>query len=1055
MSTCSADSVTSGQEASAGPRIVRFEVWLHPDEPDRHARQIVGLVEDGKRILAARSAKVYLIQGLTGADAIQRVGGELLADGVAEDIHVGVRPSEPGHQTIEVHHQPGVMDPVAQSTWAAITELLPEVDGRSLEVRTALRVEVQLEQPARENALRHLATRHFANPVIQDIHFQPWCPERFPIPPHHPFELVHVRLLNLDDEGLMRLSRQGHLFLSLEEMRAVQAWFRQRAAVAKDDPDTSGASGDSGGGEPTDVELETIAQTWSEHCVHKTLKSTVRYRSEGEDPVAQRWVGRAGHETESGDGGSGPLVIRNLLKSTIAQATRELCEDEELGRWCISVFKDNAGIVRFDDEHGVCIKVETHNHPSAIEPYGGAATGIGGCIRDIMGTGLFAWPIANTNVFCVADPEMDEADLPRGVIHPRRVLEQVVAGVRDYGNRKGIPTVNGAVYFHDAYLGNPLVFAGSVGLIALDRCFGDARPGDLIVALGGRTGRDGIHGATFSSAELTDQHADEFGHAVQIGNAITQKRVMDVLQRAAHWKGEAGDEPVRCLFHAITDCGAGGFSSAVGEMGAQIGAEVELDAAPLKYDGLTYREIWISEAQERMVIAASEDDLPSLRRLCAAEDVELCVLGRFGSLDAKGEAQLVLRYSGREVGRLGMSFLHDGIPMPTRQAVWREPARPKVEGHDDESNAIDPVATLISLLEHPNIAAKHWIIRQYDHEVQGGSVIKPLMGPGQDAPQNGAVLRPKLSSRRGIALGCGLQTAIGDPERGGDSYWMALAAVDEAVRNVVSIGADPSRIAILDNFCWPGCDDPRVMASLVRACEGCYDAALAYRTPFVSGKDSLNNQFTTESGRIIRIPPTLLITAMGMVDDTRLSVSSDAKRPGNLLLIIGPTGPALLGSHLCMVHPEFREPGTDEIPKVDLKAGPAHARAVASLMRERLAVSVHDVSDGGVLVAASEMSFGGRLGMEIDLSEMPFVDESRRSIAALGFGETPSRYLIEAHPDDLPRIEALLGECGVGYGIIGTMIEEPCMRVHVSSSLPNIELDIEVLRRAWLRRLDW
>lgn len=1065
---------------SGGPEVYRFEVWLRGDEPDSHARAVVGKVESGSRVEMAQAARVFLIQGLQSAEQAEQIGRELLADPVSDELVMGSRRAGEGRQVLEIHFQPGVMDPVAQSTLEAIVDLLPDLSNAGLEVRTALRVDLLFDRPVNQKGLTHLATRYFANPVIQDIHFEPWQPERFPVPPQHAFTLTRVPLLGLDDAGLMKLSREGHLFLSLEEMQAVQAWFAKRATTRPAPGSTPGQrpcealakqgstpgnvpSGDATAesaektvaygdlDEPTDIELETIAQTWSEHCVHKTLKSGVRYRSSGEEALLSRWAARSGHRLED----DGSLIIDNLLKHTIAQATHDLCQDAELNNWCISVFKDNAGIVRFDDAHGVCIKVETHNHPSAIEPYGGAATGIGGCIRDIMGTGLFAWPIANTNVFCVADPEMEEAEVPKGVIHPRRVLEQVVAGVRDYGNRKGIPTVNGAVYFHDAYLGNPLVFAGSVGLIGADRCFGEARPGDLIVALGGRTGRDGIHGATFSSAELTDQHADEFGHAVQIGNAITQKRVMDVLKQAGCWREPGSDGPGRCLYHAITDCGAGGFSSAIGEMGEKIGAWVNLEAAPLKYQGLTYREIWISEAQERMVVAVGKADLEILRSLCLAENVELCVMGRFGCLDGEGEPELVLNFEGHEVGRLSMAFLHEGIPMPQREAVWTEPARLRsggaVSAFGPGVSGKGPAELLTELLAHPNIASKHWVIRQYDHEVQGGSVIKPLMGPAQDAPQNGAVLRPRLDSRRGIALGCGLQTGIGDPERGGDAYLMALAAVDEAVRNVVSVGGNPERIAILDNFCWPRCDDPEVMGWLVRACEGCYDAAMAYRTPFVSGKDSLNNQFTADNGRVIRIPPTLLITAMGMVDDVRRSVSSDAKRAGRLLLLIGITTEALGGSHLALIDPATNN---GSLPVTDLAAGPANARAVSALIAEGLAASVHDVSDGGLLVAAAEMSFGGGLGVELDLGVVPTGD-SKVSMLARAFAETPSRYLVEVEPDDLGRVEQLLGERGVAFGVIGSLSEEPRFCVQPGDGGATIEVAAGRLRAAWLGRLDW
>ncbi|MBM4114123.1 MAG: phosphoribosylformylglycinamidine synthase, partial [Phycisphaerae bacterium] len=596
-----------------------------------------------------------------------------------------------------------------------------------------------------------------------------------------------------------------------------------------------------------------------------------------------------GHEPQP----DGSTVIRNLLRSTVAAATHELIAGRRPNGsaappidWCLSVFVDNAGVIAFDDANAVCFKVETHNHPSAIEPYGGAATGIGGCIRDVMGTGLGAKPIAATDVFCVAPLSAGTPggpSIPAGCLPPARILEQVVAGVRDYGNRMGIPTLNGAVWFDERHVGNPLVFCGTVGVLPRDRIRGAARAGDAIVAIGGRTGRDGIHGATFSSAELTDSHADEFGHAVQIGNAITEKKCLDALLAARDFAGGP-------LYNAVTDCGAGGFSSAVGEMGGELGAEVHLDRAPLKYDGLSPTEVWISEAQERMVLAVPADQLVDFRAVCEKHEVELAELGRFGTPDRS----LRLFWHGTEVGRLDMRFLHEGIPTPTREALW-DPAWGAAQGGvrcghgggaatgaDAIASRID--AALRALMAHPNIASREWIIRQYDHEVQGGSVIKPLVGARSDGPGDAAVIMPVPDSTRGLAIGNGLATGLC-----ADPYLMGLAAIDECVRNLVCVGANPDRIAILDNFCWPSCKDERNLGSLVRAAEACYDGAHAYRTPFISGKDSLNNQFVAADGRVIQIPPTLLISGFGIVDDVEHCVTMDLKHAGNLLVLVGET----------------------------------------------------------------------------------------------------------------------------------------------------------------------
>lgn len=1038
-------AVTSPALSSTSPpllRVHRVEVRHNTDQPDPVATAALAQAQHapGQSIQQIHTAQVYLIEAALDAAALNRIAHELLADPVNQHAVIGTADTPRHTVTIEVHYLPGVMDPVAQSTADAITEMLPHLSADDITVRTGYRYDLTHSPDAKfdPQAIRRFAETALANPVINDIHTSPYHPTQFPHGNAYQPNVVQVPIDSFDDDGLTKLSRDGHLFLNLAEMRTIQEHYRQANR------------------QPTDIELETLAQTWSEHCVHKTLKATIRYTQSDPSeepgvapghPSPHDWVNRPGHSLEP----DGSITINNLLKSTIAAATFKLMEEDPHKQWCVSVFEDNAGIVRFDDENAVCIKVETHNHPSAIEPYGGAATGIGGCIRDVMGTGLAARPIANTDTFCVASPSQDQP-LPAGVIHPRRVLQRVVEGVRDYGNRMGIPTVNGAVWFHEDYLGNPLVFAGCVGIMPIDKCFGSAQHGDRIIALGGRTGRDGIHGATFSSAELTDTHADQFAHAVQIGNAITQKKTLDVILQAR-------DHPQGTLFNAITDCGAGGFSSAVGEMGEKVGAQVALETAPLKYQGLTYTEIWISEAQERMVLAVPPEHVEMLRALCEAEDVEMCDLGQFGNGD-EDDPQLTLTYQGTQVGQLAMRFLHDGLPMPTREARWS----PKVRSHEstpaDRSASAKPGSigdTLYALLGHPNIASKHWIIRQYDHEVQGTSVVKPLVGPGQDGPSDAAVLRPTpgSSTTRGIAIANGLQPGLGEKAPGGhgDSYWMALAAIDEAVRNCVCIGADPAHIAILDNFCWPNCDDPAQLGSLVRAAQACYDGALAYRTPFVSGKDSLSNQFTTEDGKLITIPPTLLITALGIVNDITRCLTMDAKQAGNYLLLVGHTTPCMGGSHYLTVANDSAPDCDMYIPRVDLMAGPKTAHAVASLIAADHVVSAHDCSDGGLLVAAAEMAFAGCIGLDLDLNQVPATEPL--SSAAACFAETPSRYLLEVAPGNLDAISNVLRNAGIPFATVGTFADHDRLTARSATGGQLLDKPLDKLRDAWLAPLDW
>ena len=948
----------------------------------------VGVDPELRRPSRVRSAQVYLIEGDLDAVSIDRVTRELLCDPVTQVAHTGAAPAQ--GCVVEVLPLPGVTDPAAESVEAAIRQLT----GAAVRVLTGDRWDLEGVDDAAADAI---ARRLLSNPVVHVVHRRPWLPDRFPRAKEHAAGMRRVRLCDLDDAALERMSREAHLFLSLEEMRAIQAEYRRR------------------GCEPREIELETIAQTWSEHCVHKTLKSRVRYLEKGLAPGSPSMMDRAGR-LDGHVADDDALIVENLLKRTVAAATHRLMEPGRPGSidWCLSVFVDNAGVIAFDDRHAICMKVETHNHPSALEPYGGAATGAGGCIRDVMGTGLVARPIAATDIFCVAPAGMR---VPKGCLPPDRVLRQVVAGVRDYGNRMGIPTLNGAVWFDPRYVGNPLVYCGVVGIMPRDLIRGRAESGDRIVVMGGRTGRDGIHGATFSSAELTDTHADEFSHAVQIGNAITQKKTLDALLAARDTEGGP-------LFNAVTDCGAGGFSSAVGEMGSRLGADVHLDRAPLKYAGLSPTEVWISEAQERMVLAVPAERLPVLAEICRLHQVEWCDLGTFGTPDR----DLVLHWHGEEVGRISTRFLDEALPTPTREAVW-DPAWAAAQQPVNNHLEPEPASlgeALRRLLRHPNIASKAWIVRQYDHEVQGSSVIKPLVGP-HAGPGDAAVIQPLPDTARGVAIGNGLATGLAS-----DPYWMGLAAVDECVRNLVCVGADPDRIAILDNFCWPSCKDPRNMGSLVRAAEACLDASLAYRAPFISGKDSLNNQFTTEDGRTIQIPPTLLISGLGVVSDVRRCVSMDAKAPGNALVLVGLTHGRMGGSHARQVGVRA---GDDTLPQVDLKAGPTTARAVASAIRDGLVRSAHDCSEGGMLVAAAEMAFAGGMGVQIDLHAMR--TEGAPDTWQRAFAEDPSRYLLEVEPSRLTELQRRLGS--LPHAVIGRFDDGASLTV-AGESVPLAEL---------------
>ncbi len=966
-----------------------WEIDVHPSagQPDRDAERLIDAAAAiGITIAAAATARGYLIESdSVGPEAARRIADALLVDGVVER-GVIARVGDPklskstfDGQMITVLLKPGVMDPASQSAEQAIGEL-----GFSGAVVHTLR-KVWVAGLSHDQAGR-LAEQLLANDAIERYLLEPLQADHFAATQPYLFELRRIELQGLDDQGLMRLSREGQLYLQLAEMQTIQAYFAEL------------------GRSPTDVELETIAQTWSEHCSHKTLAGRIAYRDE-----------------------HGETHFENMLKETIFAATNTLRTRWGAADWCVSVFKDNAGIVRFDDQHNLCFKVETHNHPSALEPYGGANTGLGGVLRDTMGTGLGAKPICSTDVFCFAPPDTQVGSLPPGVLHPRRVMHGVVEGVRDYGNRMGIPTVNGAVCFDARYLGNPLVFCGNVGLIPHDKSFKEPRPGDLIVALGGRTGRDGIHGATFSSAELTSESESLSGGAVQIGNAIEQKKVLDALLIARD----------RGVFTAVTDCGAGGFSSAVGEMGECIGAEVWLDQAPLKYQGLSYTEIWISEAQERMVLSVPEQHWDELLRVCQSESVEATILGRF-----QPTGRLRLLYHGEQVADLPMDLLHNGRPPVVREAHYTpRPTTPFVaEARDDYT------PDLLTILGSLNVASKEAIIRQYDHEVQGGSVVKPLVGVGQRGPGDAAVVRPKLDSRRGVVVGCGINPCYGDL----DPAAMAASAMDEAVRNCVAVGADPERIAVLDNFCWGDCEKSETLGALVRAAIACRDVAIGLQTPFISGKDSLNNEFSyvdcADVKQTIAIPPTLLISAMGQVDDVANCVTMDLKRPGSAIYLLGETLDEMGGSHFGLVN----NLSGGVAPGLDADRARLTYLALHGAIRQGLVLACHDLSEGGLAVAAAEMAFAGGLGATLDLDTMP--EAASLSDFVRLFSESNTRLLCEVADDNVQRFEqALAGHALTRVGIVteGAELElNAGGRTVVRSS-------VEHLRDAWNAPLKW
>ncbi len=842
-----------------------------------------------------RCADLYFIRGTLTPGEQELLGRSLFCDPVVETVEFGNGPFQgppAGARRVEVAFRPGVTDPVA----AEIVRAAKELGVNGVEAATTGSC-YDIEGESLSDAdLALVADRLLANPVIQR-----WSLGR--IEPHFAetaaasSEVERFDIASMDDDALMALSNERRAALDLDEMKAVRGFFRAEKRTC------------------TDVEFEMIAQTWSEHCVHKTFRARIDVDAPQPNPY----------------GGQ----VDNILKTFIKKAT-----DEIDAPWVLSAFVDNAGVIEFDDEYEVSFKVETHNHPSAIEPFGGANTGVGGVIRDVVG--VSARPIAATDVLCFGPLDTPVESLPAGVIHPRLVFSGVVSGVQDYGNKIGIPTVNGGVRFDPGYTANPLVYCGCVGLAPRGLRKSEAKAGDRVVLLGGATGRDGIRGATFSSMTMDSSTGEVAGASVQIGDPVVEKKTTEVIIQAR----DLG------LYSAITDCGAGGLSSAVGEMAQTLGADIDLDAVPLKYPGLVPWEVWLSEAQERMVLAVPEKNMAKLRELCERNDVDMTDLGPF-----TGKGRLVVKHGGKAALDLPGEFLHKGLPQRKLKAAppAKKPETKKASG------SIDPKAALLSLLGHPNVGSRESVVRLYDHEIQGATCVKPFEGPERDGPSDAAVLKPlETKGTTAVAVSNGF-----NPDYGADPYRMALSAVDEAVRNVVATGADPDRVAILDNFCWGDPKRPENMWSLLEAARGCKDAAIAHRAPFVSGKDSFNNEYKAADGQRVSIPPSLLISAIAIVPDVGRKVTMDLKKPGNPLYLVGEWKPVAGGSLVAKLY-GVPAGASVEVPDASPRAHDAY-KSLHRAMSGGLVVACHDLSEGGLGVAVAEMCIGGRLGAALDL----------------------------------------------------------------------------------------
>lgn len=951
-------------------------------------------------------------------------------------------PNRPGKfWGIEKRFRPGVTDPTART----LIEAFEIVLGRSLpQARASSGGLFLLEGPEiNEDSLSYFAREVFCNELIETWTLIPeeglkkndrFHQERvkFDLPRVNlrgsdRVEKLHLKTLT--DEELEKLSRQRLWALSLDEMKAIRDYF--------DQPEVIEQRQKLGLNDPTDVEIEVLAQTWSEHCKHKIFNARIDYRGE-KNPKNPAEV-------------SIPSDIKSLFKMTISGPTADLPKP-----WLISVFTDNAGICAFDEEDAFCIKAETHNSPSALDPYGGALTGIVGVNRDILGCGLGAKPIFNTDVFCLGYPDTTAA-LPDRLLHPRRILAGVRRGVEHGGNKSGIPTVSGALVFDARYVGKPLVYCGTVGVMprviasSKDGVRTDLKKinsGDLILMVGGRIGKDGIHGATFSSLALDESSPSS---AVQLGDPLTQKRMLDFLL-------EARDHG---FYRALTDNGAGGLSSSVGEL-AQLsgGALLDVGMAKTKYPGLKPFELVISESQERMTVAVPPERLSLFLELAERRGVECSEIGVFNE-----SGLFEILYHGTRVAALDLKFLHGGIPELRLRGEWKavefEAAVQNLSDVGDREHFYEHGKNaLLGLLAHPNIASKEWMIRQFDHEVQGMSVVKPLhtFASGTDlarsGPNDGAVVRIKPHSESGLAVGLGINPKLSDV----DPLVMGQAVVDEAVRNVLCVGAEfghrESVLALVDNFSWPDpVGDSFKTAQLVRACFGMRDAALALSTPFVSGKDSMKNDFKGRLGDQevkISVPPTLLIHAVGKVQDIKQARTSDFKHPGDLIYCLGPAKFGILGSQWEGLIPTEKSLGV--IPKRIGVPDWSVARKVYSWIgggigkAQSKLKSLHDVSEGGLLVAIAEGLIARGFGASIYLP-------AERNIWEICFGEGFHTFVASAAPEDAPALEAEWKENDVPYFSLGKV--EATDRLEVFADRLLLQVTSKDLRAAWVREGYW
>lgn len=936
--------------------LVSLKQGFHDTYADQIKHNIIDYLNlDVKEV---KIKKIYGVKKALTSEQLQRIAEGPLVDPIVEEASTKELPDPDYDWTIEVSFKPGMTDNTGKTAQITIEDYLGTPFYGHEEVQSA--TQYLIKGTITFDDVQKISKELLANELIEtiSIHQNTHSYEETNSLP------VNIVDVHIHDEALEELSQTMQLALNLEEMQAIREYYSHDEVIAERSEKGLPPN-------PSDIEIEALAQTWSEHCKHKIFNARITYRE--------------GEETE---------VIDSLFKTYIKKATDELAETKD---WLVSVFTDNAGIIKLNEDYNICFKVETHNSPSALDPYGGALTGILGVNRDIIGAGIAARIVANTDIFCFAPPDYSYP-IPKKLHHPKRIFEGVRKGVEHGGNKSGIPTVNGAIVFDDRYLGKPLVYCGTIGIIphtvnGQPSHLKEIVPGDRIVIAGGRTGRDGIHGATFSSEELNEQSTTS---AVQIGDPFTQKKLHDFIM-------EARDHG---LYRTLTDNGAGGFSSSIGEL-AEIsnGCEIHADHALLKSLDLKPWEILLSESQERMTLVVDAKDMILLKELAQKHEVEICDIGEFTN-----SGYFHVTYKGHTIAYLSMDFLHNGLPQMDLQAVWSPlPTEELMIPHGQ-----DLAEDLKNILSRYNVCSKESVIRQYDHEVQGGSALKPLTGIHNDGPSDAGIVRPMecLDSEDHHFEGIVVSNGICPKFSHIDAYDMAASAIDEAIRNYVAVGGDPDHVAILDNFCWPDpVLDPKKtpdgkfkLAQLVRANKALYEVAKDFEAPIISGKDSMKNDFRIGDTKI-SVPPTLLVSAFGKIHDIRQSVSMDFKCPGDKVYVLGVTKKELGGTEYAQYH----NLAEGVAPSVDAKAARKSYKKLHEAIRQGLVASCHDCSDGGLAVAVAESSLAGMLGVTIHLNAVP-KDEPQEPAETL-FSESNSRFIISVAPENAGDFEKLMVGC--------------------------------------------